>query len=348
MNSFSQDAMDYVLAKVTEPDDLVVMNNYGEIDKQFNDETKLPMMKRLILKEVAVFLEHYYILHETYDLIETINEAQWKTHINRRGNVENTPMARSGTSTSTVHTQMTVDPPKRPLSIKMSDFPTFNGKMSQWLTFHTEFTSAARIYQMGDLLKENPAHKTQLLSDSTYKESCELLYNLLNKAYARGDAHSKIKKYESTTDGYAAWHELVKYYFAKGNIEAYATNNISDMTKLRLDYNTPGGMEHYISRFEEAVNNLEEINQPMSEILKKTFFLQGIKDPYYRSIKTVCEAESHDLDKCISELRRVGLQQVHGNNENNRRRANNARREMPNRPNNRSNTYRNNRNNQQF
>jgi len=167
MNHFSQDTIDYVLAGLNEPEDLVVMNNFGEIDNFYSDETKLPMMKRLIVKEVAMLLEHYYISHNTYDGIETINEAQWKTHINRRGNVENAPMMTAGTHTSTVHTQMTVDPPKRPLSIKLADFPSFNGKMSQWLTFHTEFTSTASIYQMGDLLKENPAHKTQLLSDST-------------------------------------------------------------------------------------------------------------------------------------------------------------------------------------
>ena len=65
MNHFSQDTIDYVLAGLNEPEDLVVMNNFSEIDKFYSDETKLPMMKRLIVKEVATFLEHYYISYNT-------------------------------------------------------------------------------------------------------------------------------------------------------------------------------------------------------------------------------------------------------------------------------------------
>jgi len=176
---------------------------------------------------------------------------------------------------------------QKPLSIKLTNFPSFNGKMSQWMTFHTKFMSAVHIYKMGDLIANNPNHNSMMTMDVTYKEHCETLYNLLNKACARGDAHAKIKKYESTYNGYEAWKELVSYYFTKGNIEAYTTNNLSDLTNLSLEYNTPGSIEQYISKYQETINNLKEINQPMTDVLKKTFFLNGIKDPYYKPIKTL-------------------------------------------------------------
>ena len=127
-------------------------------------------------------------------------------------------------------------------------------------------------------------------------------------------------------DGYLAWQDLVNFYFAKGNVDAYATTNIAEIAKLQLDFNTAGGMEHYIAKFEEYVTNLEEVGQPMSDLLKRTFFLNGIKDSYYKPVKTVCEAQQYTLEKCVSELRRVGLQSIAsqrglGNN----RRTNNTR-----------------------
>ena len=57
----TQDEVQYVLAGFNEPEDLVVMNNYRMIDKVYDDEKQLPMLKRLLLKETAVFLELYYM-----------------------------------------------------------------------------------------------------------------------------------------------------------------------------------------------------------------------------------------------------------------------------------------------
>ena len=76
MNHLTQDAIDYVLAGFEDPDNLVVMNNYGAIDQVYDDETKLPMIKRLIVKEVAAFLEQYYMNNKTYEGINTINDEQ--------------------------------------------------------------------------------------------------------------------------------------------------------------------------------------------------------------------------------------------------------------------------------
>jgi len=186
-----------------------------------------------------------------------------------------------------------------------------------------EFTSAICIYEMGDLIEENPKHEDMMNTSTRYKERVNKFYNLLNKACASGNAHQKIKKYESMMDGYQAWKELVKYYFAKGNVEAYATTNMMDLANLSLDYNSPGGIKEYISKYQMAVNNLEEIQQPISDVLKKTFFLNGIKDPYYRSIKSICEAQCYDINKCIIEVQREGSNQTQSTREKRNRHVNN-------------------------
>ena len=130
-------------------------------------------------------------------------------------------------------------------NIKLSDFPMFNGQIRNWVMFFIEFTSAALIYKFGDLFKENKKviffieftssaliykfgdlfkenknHISQFEKDSNYKDKCRILYNLLSKSCARGDTYPKIKKHETTKDGYGAWQELYKFYFVKGNIES--------------------------------------------------------------------------------------------------------------------------------
>ena len=204
-----------------------------------------------------------------------------------------------------------VNAPSAPRQImKLSDFPSFNGKMVNWATFHMEFTSVARIYKMGKLLTTDTLHQNKFATDQDYKDKCETLFHLLNKSCAHGDAHSKVKKHEVTMDRYLAWQDLVNFYFTKGNVDAYVTTNIAKIVKLQLEFNTAGGMEHYIVKFKEYVTNLEEVGQPISNLLKHMFFLNGIKDPYYKPVMTVCKAQQYTLEKCVSELQCVRLQSI--------------------------------------
>ena len=70
-------------------------------------------------------------------------------------------------------------------------------------------------------------------------------------------------------------------------------------------------MDHYISQFQEHASNLERVKQPMAELLQRTFFLQNILNPYYRAMKSECEANDYNIDKCITELHHKSI-----NNEN--------------------------------
>jgi len=145
-------------------------------------------------------------------------------------------------------------------------------------------------------------------TDARYRTKCKVLYNIINKSCAQGDAHPYVKKFDKTSDGYLAWQELMKYYFGKGNTDDYKAQCYTMLSQMKLDYNTPGGIEHYIANFQDIVNDLEEMGAPVKPILKKTFFLNGILDPYYKAMKTVCIAEQYDLSKCMNELRHMGLQ----------------------------------------
>ena len=140
--------------------------------------------------------------------------------------------------------------------------------MANWGQFHMLFVSAARINRLDEILNTCTDHATRFANDSDYIQKCKDLYNLLDKACAKGDAHAKVHKYDSTQDGYAAWQALTTYYFADGNVKSYAAREVKEITKLWLNYNSPGGMDHYISQFQEHVSNLEHVKQPMAELLQ--------------------------------------------------------------------------------
>ena len=176
------DEQDYVTNKIKECEQLVILHNADEIKNVFDDETALPMMSRIMLVEVASFIEGYVTKIGSYDGLENISDEDWDRHVNRRAVLPATTNTQGTLSTTAPASLSTA----AKTNMKLSDFPTFNGKMAQWSTFHTEFTSAARIYKMGDLLKEDINHNNKFTTDNDYKEKCEVLYNLLNRACARG------------------------------------------------------------------------------------------------------------------------------------------------------------------
>ena len=58
-SKLTTEEQDYVTTKVKECEQLIVLHNADEIKNVFNDETKLPMMSRIMLVKVAMFIEDY-------------------------------------------------------------------------------------------------------------------------------------------------------------------------------------------------------------------------------------------------------------------------------------------------
>ena len=59
--------------------------------------------------------------------------------------------------------------------------------------------------------------------------------------------------------------------------------------ELKLEYNSFGGMDKYISTFEDLCEKMEKAEEPLSKRQKHTFFLSGIKDRDYAAIKDTCD-----------------------------------------------------------
>ena len=187
-------------------------------------------------------------------------------------------------------------------SIKFSDFPDFNGKHDTWNSFKEKFEATTALSSYDSLLNvtDIEEHCAKREHDNDYDLNVKALYSVLRKTTASGTALPKVTKYKETQDGVLAWKELKNYYDQDGDIASYSSKIMKQLLELHIDYNTHGGMEAYASKFEKYCQELNDV-APLSDIMKKNLFLQGIRDPDYGAKKDMCSLLP--FDKCVQEMR---------------------------------------------
>ena len=94
-------------------------------------------------------------------------------------------------------------------------------------------------------------------------------------------------KNTSTQDGVKSWFDLKQYYDQEGNKNSYSAKLLGKLADLKLQYNSYGGMDRYISEFEAINLKLDDISK-LDENTKKTFFLRRIQDRDYGTKKDIC------------------------------------------------------------
>ena len=189
----------------------------------------------------------------------------------------------------------------RTMTLKLSEFPHFNGKSHDWPKFYEKFTAVTSIYGLGYLLEERYDHSSRFENDEKYRNHCILLFNALKNSCAGGYALPRVNAFKLEQDGYTAFHSLYNHYHAKGNAQEYANECMQKLLNLTLTYNSAGAMEAYLSKFEELVLELQD-KDPLTEGQKKTFLLNGIKDRNYNALKTICHSAQYEFEKTLLEL----------------------------------------------
>ena len=204
----------------------------------------------------------------------------------------------------------------RPVAVKLSDYPTFRGKTREWFDFYLKFESTAICAGNSDFLQitDFSAHDTELVTNQHYKAANKNLYAILLKVCAGGDAQALITKHHETQDGARAWKELKERFHTEGNLDVQVQECLESIMNLHLDYDSPGGMEHYLNKFESLCQMLEVsgTDNGLTENQKKTFLLKNITDRDYNSTKDLCQDKS--LDQCITALRKKSrmVQKING------------------------------------
>ena len=69
-----------------------------------------------------------------------------------------------------------------------------------------------------------------------------------------------------------------------------------------MTYNTNGGVPEFIANFKNAMNDLRDVRQPISDVMAKSIFLQKIQDRDYVHIKDALMATNDNVDICMQRM----------------------------------------------
>jgi hypothetical protein len=193
---------------------------------------------------------------------------------------------------------------KPAISIKLADYPYFNGKMDSWTAFKQSFTATVILTDFAPLLNvtDLSEHQQKMSTDQDYSMIVRSFFGILMNRTATGLAASKVTRHAKDQDGVLAWNELMRYYDMGGNLEAYASQKFKELTSLEYRGNAHGGFDAYINRFESICLELERSEQKLSDSIKKIYFLNGIQNPDFDPIKD--HVSNMNLQQTIIEIRR--------------------------------------------
>jgi len=90
--------------------------------------------------------------------------------------------------------------------------------------------------------------------------------------YCEGNSQVESSQVCQEQDGVIAYSYLRRYYDLNGDKRVYGTSVLNEVLQLELHYNSPGGFDFYLSKFEEYCTQLDDCDQGLSEQQKHTFF----------------------------------------------------------------------------
>ena len=185
---------------------------------------------------------------------------------------------------------------------RISDYPEWNGRMTTFFTFKDKFEGVAETDGMGYILEKDAEDLHG--GSEMFEEDSRYIYSILKNVAAGGLAASKIKKYEVTKNGFQAWRDICDHYESMGSTDQFVTEAMSELANLKLEYNSHGGLETYISDFETLQQRLDQAGEVLSDRILKTQFLMGIEDRDFKSSVSFCRMDdSMKLAKTIRTLR---------------------------------------------
>ena len=168
--------------------------------------------------------------------------------------------------------------------------------------------AVAVMHGHGDILEKGYEVPKDPADAKTHAEHGKVIHSALILGLAGGTAILKVVKYDSTRDGAQAWADLIEWYEGQGSMEAIAKRAMETLQTLQLTRGTRFGAEGYISRFEQAIQDLQETNHEYDEVMKKITFLSGIRDPQYENLMAILKLDNtRSYEQCVMEVRRCAI-----------------------------------------
>ena len=93
-----------------------------------------------------------------------------------------------------------------------------------------------------------------------------------------------IREFEDNKDGRGVYLKLLQFYETKHNKRQMVIMAMNKLNKLYLNYNSAESVPSFINQFREALQDLKDASEPMSNVLAKSMFLYKIQNKDYRHI----------------------------------------------------------------
>eukprot|EP00536_Pseudo-nitzschia_multiseries_P018263 jgi/Psemu1/54815/gm1.54815_g len=161
--------------------------------------------------------------------------------------------------------------------LKPQQIQDFNGSQDNCVKWRCDTKATLHATGHRDIMESRE------VADNDHPLNSALWGTLLN-ACSGGSASSKITRHPDTSDGHAAWKELLEWYDSESQQEAYAATMKLKLEGVRLH---PGGnISDYINNFESIYQKGSKIPQfNICECDAKNTFSRNLLDPELAQLK---------------------------------------------------------------
>ena len=108
-----------------------------------------------------------------------------------------------------------------------------------------------------------------------------------------------LQDFEDTRDGRGVYLKLLNMYEGRHNTQQMAVLAMVRLNSLTLNYNNACGMPTFITKFRDALHDLKDAKEPLSDKIAKSILLSKVQDNNYRHIVDTLMVSSSTLEECM-------------------------------------------------
>ena len=274
-------------------------------DYQYEDEgvtTYLTRGEKRLLRSIykwLFWLNRQYPNLE-YSKLEQVDYDEYLEQLHQQANPVPS-VTTSMAATTSASTQQVVLNANVKWDIKQ--YPTFNGDNASWPKFKRGVISIAITHGLDKIFDEK--YQVPDKNDPSYQlyqEKNKFVYSIWVSRIHSGLAYTVLREFEEDRDGRGVYLKLLQFYETKHNKRQMAIMAMNRLNKLYLNYNTAGGAVTYVNQFREALQDLKEADEPMSDVLAKSMFLSRIQDKEYDYIVDMLMNSNDDFEACVTRV----------------------------------------------
>src|SRR3954469_14889134 len=81
-----------------------------------------------------------------------------------------------------------------------------------------------------------------------------------------------------------------------------ATMAMGRLNSIQMMYNSPGGIPAFLTKFRDAIQDLKDAQNPISDVMAKSLLLSKVQDKSYSHIVDALMVSNDDVEECMQRL----------------------------------------------